>query len=109
MAIDDDLRTALRDRLTAMDDIDERAMFGGVGFMWRGNLLCGVMGHELLVRIGKEDAEDLIGEDGAHPMVMGGRTSKGWILVPVPGDRRGKVLTRWVDRAIEYVATLPTK
>ncbi len=109
MAIDDGLRTALRDHLTAMDDIGERAMFGGVGFMWCGNLLCGVMGDELLVRIGKEDAEDLIGEDGAHPMVMGARTSKGWILVPVPRAQRAELLARWVDRAIGYVATLPAK
>jgi TfoX/Sxy family transcriptional regulator of competence genes len=109
MARDDGLRDDLRAHLEVMDGIVEKAMFGGVGFMWRGNLLCGVMGSELLVRVAKEDAEALIGDDGAHPMVMGGRTSRGWILVPTPLADRPALLTKWLARASAYVETLPPK
>ena len=109
MAIDEELRAALRTHLSALDDIEEKTMFGGAGFMWRGNLLCGVMGDDLLIRIAKEDAESFTGDVGARPMVMGGRTSKGWILVPVPRAGREELLTKWVDRAISYGGTLPPK
>jgi hypothetical protein len=84
-------------------------MFGGAGFMWRGNLLCGVMGDDLLVRVSKEDGGSFLGEDAARPMVMGGRTSQGWILVPVSTKRRDSLLTKWVGRSVAYVATLPPK
>ena len=55
--------------------------------------MCGVMGGELLVRVAKQDGESYVGEDGAHPMVMGGRTSRGWILVPMPPTDRAVLLT----------------
>ena len=109
MAMDESLRDDLRAHLAGMQGVQEKSMFGGAGFMWRGNLLCGVMGDELLVRLGKEDAEGLVGEDGAHPMVMGGRTSKGWILVPMPPTDRPALLNTWVARAAAYVETLPPK
>ena len=84
-------------------------MFGGMGFMWRGNLMCGVMGDELLIRVAKQDGPSFEGEDGAHPMVMGGRTSQGWILVPVPAIDRPALLIKWVGRARAFVETLPAK
>ena len=77
--------------------------------MWRGNLLVGIMGAELLVRLGKRDGESVVGEDGAHPMVMGGRTSAGWFLVPMPPDQRPRLLTTWLGRAVAHSRTLPAK
>jgi TfoX/Sxy family transcriptional regulator of competence genes len=109
MATDEGLRDDLRAHLAGVDDVVEKSMFGGTGFMWRGNLLCGVMGDELLVRVDKQDGESFLGDDGAHPMVMGGRTSQGWILVPVPPAERPVLLTKWVARASAYVETLPAK
>jgi TfoX/Sxy family transcriptional regulator of competence genes len=109
MTVDDGLRDDLRAQLEGRDAIVEKAMFGGVGFMWRGNLLCGVMGSELLVRVAKEDAEALVGDDGAHPMVMGGRTSRGWMLVPMSLPDRSAILAKWVAIASAYVETLPPK
>src|SRR6476469_7380000 len=109
MAMDEGLRDDLRTHLAGVDGLVEKKMFGGVGFMWRGNLLCGVMGDDLLVRVAKQDGEYFVGEDGAHPMVMGGRSSKGWILVPMPPTDRPALLTKWVARASAHVETLPAK
>jgi TfoX/Sxy family transcriptional regulator of competence genes len=112
MAIDERLRDDLRahlEGLKAVHDITEKSMFGGIGFMWRGNLLCGVTGEELLVRVDKKDGASFLGEDGAHPMVMGGRSSQGWILVPMPPERRDDLLSRWVERAVSFASSLPAK
>jgi len=41
--------------------------------------------------------------------VMGGRSSRSWMLVPgasVAGDAE---LTRWIGRAAEFVSTMPPK
>jgi TfoX/Sxy family transcriptional regulator of competence genes len=109
MAFDEALRARLRARLGGMDGIAEKPMFGGIGFMLRGNLLCGVMGEDLLVRIAGKDFDRYVGDDGARPMAMGGRSSKGWILVPSANLGGEPEMSKWIDRAIEFVATLPAK
>jgi hypothetical protein len=92
-----------------MDGIVEKPMVGGVGFMLRGNLLCGVMGPDLLVRLSREGFDRHLGEDGAGPMVMGGRASRSWMLVPGVSVAGEADLTRWIGRAAEFVSSMPAK
>ncbi|HEX2308845.1 MAG TPA: TfoX/Sxy family protein [Jatrophihabitantaceae bacterium] len=109
MAADDALLRRLRDRLAETDDIVEKPMVGGIGFLWRGNLLCGVMGDELLVRVDAQQAAELEGDGRAHPMVMGGRRAKSWLLVPARTVGSEPGLATWLDKAFAFVATLPPK
>ena len=109
VAADEALLRRLRDQLADTDDIVEKPMVGGIGFIWRGNLLCGVMGDELLVRLAARDAAELEGDGGAHPMVMAGKVAKSWMLVPPTTVRTDAGLTTWLGRAFAFVATLPAK
>ena len=110
MAIDEELRGRVREQLKSLRKIEEKSMFGGICFMWRGNLLCGVSHDTLLVRIAKEDFDDYIREKGAKPMVMSGRRSgKNWIRVDKAVLDRDAALQKWIDRAREFVSTLPAK
>ncbi len=109
MAIDDELLQEVRGHLSEMSDIVEKPMVGGIGLMWRGNLLCGVMGGDLLVRVAKEEAERFIGDDGATPMAMGGRSARSWLLVPKSSVSGRPEMGKWIDRAIEFVASLPSR
>lgn len=110
MVTDLGLVADLRARLASYDVIEKR-ITGGIGFLWRGNLLCGVQADELLVRLDKSVGADLVGEDASHPMVMGGRATTGWLLVPLPDPAaaRDELLSRWFDRAMQYAQTLPAK
>jgi len=109
MAIDEDLRQRVREHLRPMSDIEEKPMVGGTGFMWRGNLLCGVMGEDLLVRIAGDDYDTFIGDEGARPMVMAGKSGKRWILVHKSIVSRKPAMQIWIDRAREFVGTLPAR
>jgi TfoX/Sxy family transcriptional regulator of competence genes len=109
MAVDEELRQEVREHLGGMRDIEEKPMVGGTGFMWRGNLLCGVMGQDLLVRVAEDDYDRFVGEEGASPMVMGGRTGKRWILVSRSIISRQPAMRVWIDRAKEFVGSLPPK
>ena len=40
-------------------------------------------------------------------MVMGGRESKIWFLVPAEAVRTKVPLRAWIERAVEFAATLP--
>lgn len=109
MAFDEALLEILRDATAHLSGIIEKPMVGGVGLMWHGNLLCGVMGVRLLVRVDKATAGSLVGEDGAQEMVMGRRSAKGWLLLPAAVAHSGPDLKKWLQRAGAYVATLPAK
>ncbi|MBS1878366.1 MAG: TfoX/Sxy family protein, partial [Actinobacteria bacterium] len=56
MAFDEALADRVRDVLAARPELSERRMFGGVAFMLAGNMCCGVIGDDLMVRLG-EDGE----------------------------------------------------
>jgi hypothetical protein len=67
------------------------------------------MADDLMLRIDKRNYDGWVVEDGAHPMVMAGQTSKGWILVPGTAVGKKTVLRKWLGRAIAFVETLPEK
>ena len=109
MTTDEALRTAIRNALATREGVAEKPMSGGVQFVWKGRMLCGVMGDDLMLRIDKRSYDAFIEEDGAHPMVMAGQSSKGWILVPKAAVASKPALRKWLDRAIAFVGTLPEK
>jgi len=79
----------------------EKRMFGGVGFMVDGALACSVSARGLLVRVGPEHQDDLLGSDGVEPMVMGGRASRGWVHVAPDVVAEESALREWLARGVE--------
>ena len=57
MAYDEGLAERLRDALADTAGVAEKKMFGGLAFMVRGNMCCGVVGEELMVRVGPDDTD----------------------------------------------------
>jgi len=78
----------------------EKRMFGGVGFMVDGALACSVSARGLLVRVGPEHQDDLLADDGVEPMVMGGRTSRGWVQVQPQVVEDDRALREWLQRGV---------
>jgi TfoX/Sxy family transcriptional regulator of competence genes len=109
MGANAELRAQIAAYLRARDDVSEKAIVGGHGFLWRGNLVCGVLGEDLLVRVGKQHFEENVTRLGARPMVMAGRTSHAWIVVDANHLTDDATLGSWLDLAVEFAATLPAK
>ncbi len=109
MAFDEELARRVRALLEARADVDERRMFGGIGFLVAGNMCCGVHGDELIVRLAPNDADELTAsENGARPMDITGRPMRGWLFV-APEATEDADLERWVRRAETFVSGLPPK
>ena len=53
MAFDEALAGRNRRRLARRKNVEERRMFGGIGFLLNGNLLVGVWKESLVVRLGE--------------------------------------------------------
>jgi TfoX/Sxy family transcriptional regulator of competence genes len=108
MAYDEGLAERIRSVLGA-DGATERKMFGGVAFLCDGNMAVGIVGDELMVRVGKERFADALAEPHARVMDFTGRPSKGMVYVGVEGFAEDDDLRAWIDRGIAYARSLPPK
>jgi TfoX/Sxy family transcriptional regulator of competence genes len=110
VAYDTELAERVRDAIALREELTEREMFGGIGFMLGGNMACGVIGEDVIVRLPKEDCEQALAEDGVRPFGMPGkRPMTGFILVGGEQLADDASLARWVERALAHAAAMPPK
>ncbi len=110
MVFDEALAERIRQRLARGKNIQEKRMFGGVGFLFNGNLLVGVRKDSLLVRLGPEQSDEALLEPHISEFKITGRgTMKGWIVVGLEGVRGDDQLNDWIQRAVKFVGKLPAK
>jgi hypothetical protein len=109
MAYDETLADRIRELITLRGDITERKMFGGVAWMLSGNMACGVMGDELLVRLGPEECEKALGEQHTRRFDFTGRPMKGFVCVGPGATDDDEGLAGWVDAGADFAASLPPK
>lgn len=109
MAYDTQLAARVRQVLNREDGVTEKKMFGGISFLLRGNMSCGVLRDDLIVRVGPDHHEDAVMEPYARPMDFTGRPLKGLVYVGPDGHRSDEALAKWVKRGVEFAASLPPK
>jgi len=84
-------------------------MFGGVAFLLNGNMLVGVLGNNLIARVGSSNYEACLLRPNTKPFDMTGRPMSGWVEVLPAGLARDEDLEPWVTICLEFVTTLPKK
>ena len=89
--------------------VSSRKMFGGLCIMEHGHMLVGVVGDQLMVRVGPDAYEDAMSEPHARPMDFTGRVMKGMVYVDPAGLETDAALASWIERAHAFVSTLPPK
>ena len=109
MAYDEDLADRLREHLEPVKRVTEREMFGGISFMVAGNLCCGVLANDLIVRIDPTLHHDALTRPNVSEFSMGGRTSKGMIRVGPAGVADDDELALWLRLGIAHATSLPPK
>ena len=71
-------------------------------------MFCGVLGDELMLRLGPDGAEQALARPHVRPMDFTGRPMKSMVLVGRDG-LKGVALRRWVDTALAFAGELPPK
>jgi TfoX/Sxy family transcriptional regulator of competence genes len=110
MAYDEALAARIREALAGREAITEKQMFGGLGFLYHGNMCVGVSSQGgMIVRLG-EAGDEYLGDPHVEPFSSaGGRTMSGWLLVDPDGIEDAEELEAWVDRAIGFTGSLRPK
>ena len=109
MAFDDTLAQRIRDALARKKNIEEKKMFGGIGFLLNGNMLVGVWQDSLIARLSPGEGEDVLLEPHVKAFDITGRPMKGWVLVESGGVVGDDQLRDWIQRAMKFVGKLPGK
>ena len=109
MAYSEALAERVRQVLSGRPEFSERKMFGGVGFLRGGNMCLGIWKTSLIARLGPEQSPAALGQSHVSEFDITGRPMRGWVLVAAEGLDNDRDLRGWVDRALTFVETLPTK
>jgi TfoX/Sxy family transcriptional regulator of competence genes len=109
MAYSKSLAARVRQALARRRDVTEKRMFGGVAFLLSGNMLVGVWQDSLIARLGPEAGEQALGQPHVRPFDVTGRPMKGWVMIEPDGIDSDRQLAKWVERALQFVVTLPLK
>jgi hypothetical protein len=102
VAYSEELAARIRDRLAG---VSEKAMFGGRVFLVDGHIAVGAYGDDLLVRVHPDEIPDLVAKEEARPFLMGGRATRGFVLVS--GGLDDAELERWIGVARNCLAAMP--
>jgi TfoX/Sxy family transcriptional regulator of competence genes len=107
-AASDALGARLRPLLAKLS-VEEKKMFGGIGFMLNGNMVIGTTAKgALLVRVDPGKVDDALAR-GAELMHMGPRVMSGFVSVEAAKVPDAAALRDWIAYAGKYVKTLPPK
>jgi TfoX N-terminal domain len=106
LAFDEILAERIRLALADVPEFYERLMFGGIAFMLSDHMTCGVIGDELVLRLGPEGAERALGRPHVRPMDFTGRPMRSMVLISLEALRDDD-LERWLRAGVAFVATPP--
>ena len=105
MAYNQERTEQVRQALSHIPDVQERKMFGSVGFIVNGKLCIGVgdhKDHSMMVRVGPEMYQQGLGKKGAHPAIMRGREHPGYIFLTEDAVKTQADMDYWIKLALEF-------
>lgn len=109
MAYDKALAKRLNKFIEERTDFHERHMFGGKGYLMRGNMCFGIWKNSLILRLGETQAQEALKRKSVRHFDITGRPMKGWVMVAPSGMKTDADLKQWVSQAIDFVIQLPRK
>jgi TfoX/Sxy family transcriptional regulator of competence genes len=109
MAYDEGLAQRVREFLENEPDFKEKKMFGGLCFLVQGNMACGIIKDDLIIRVGTERYEDALKRSHARKFDITGKPLKGWVMVSWGGHEADEDLSAWIEQGVRYARSLPPK
>lgn len=109
MSYDEKLANRVRRQLAQRRDVDERKMFGGLVFMVRSHMCCGIDHEKLMARVGPDYYGTALKRKHVLPFDLTGRPLNGLVFVQGPGIKTASQLRHWIDACLRFVDSLPAK
>jgi TfoX/Sxy family transcriptional regulator of competence genes len=102
MAYNEQLADRIRERLSNLEDVEEKKMMGGLAFMYNDKMCVGVIKDELMCRIDPDKQNELVELQGCRIMDFTGKPMKGFVLIDETGIKSNKDFNFWIDVSLAY-------
>ena len=102
MAYSEQLADRIRRRFQKLKKVEEKAMMGGLCFMYNGKMCVGIFKDQLMCRIDPAIVPELLKRKGSQQMDMAGRLMKGYILVDESGMQKEEDFDFWIAKSLEF-------
>lgn len=109
MAFDEGLAQRIREALAVASDVVEKRMFGGLAFLIHGHMFCGIVGTELMLRVGPKQYDNILSMPYVRQMDFTGRPMKGFVFISEKGFEEDGQLHEWIALGLKFVQGLPEK
>jgi hypothetical protein len=109
MPYDKGLAQRVREILEEEPGFDEKRMFGGICFLLFGNMVCGIIKDDLIVRVGAANYNATLKMPNTKKFDLTGKALTGWVMVLSTALDSDEELNNWVQKAVTFVRTLPPK
>jgi hypothetical protein len=103
------LAQRVREILEEEPGFDEKKMFGGICFLLFGNMACGIIRDDLIVRVGATNYNAALKMPHTKKFDLTGKALTGWVMVLSTALDSDEELNDWVQKAVTFVRTLPPK
>jgi len=108
MAYDESLAKRIDEIVKGKTRFTRKEMFGGVGYLFNGNMCVGVYKNDLIIRYDPKITDNIVTDKNVRPFDITGRPMKGWSLVSSEGVK-GAGLKKWFDLSLTFAKSLPPK
>jgi TfoX/Sxy family transcriptional regulator of competence genes len=96
--------------VAGLPDVELRKMFGYPCVFVNGQMLTGVFGDRIMLRLSETDRARFLELPGAKAFEpMPGRPMREYVELPTHTMNSPVQIKRWIERGYEYVGTLPPK
>jgi hypothetical protein len=109
MSFDENLASRLRRLFEGNLDIREIKMFGGLCFTSRGHMFIGIVGNNLMARIGPDNYSLALQQPHVREMDFTGKPMQGYVFIAPDGIATEQSLAKWSDLCLRFIDTLPPK
>lgn len=102
MAYNEKLAERIRERLSQLNNVEEKKMFSGVAFMVDGKMCVNVSGDDLMCRIDPLIHQEVTQRKGCRAMIMRGRELKGYVLISEEGMKTKEDFDYWMGLSLQF-------
>jgi len=100
MAYNEKLANLIREHLLEYsNDIDEKKMFGGISFLYKGKMSVGVIEDDMVVRVIATKMESELEKHNVRPMDFTKKPMKEFVYVEIEDLKN---ISYWINLGIEH-------
>lgn len=85
-----------------LEDFQQKKMFGGLAFLFKGKMTVGIVKNDLMVRVPANKMNAVLSENYVRPMDFTKRPMKEFVYVSEEGFKTEEQLQRWIELGLEH-------